>query len=111
MSLKRLGATIWRRASFARDSATSFFGTSAHEPPGVSDAKMSLPNEEEDSMKLVALLTVATITAATSAVLTTKLLRPARPTMAPQSATVFIDELHGQIDLASLPESKFDDLV
>jgi hypothetical protein len=62
-------------------------------------------------MKLLALLTVATITTATGAALTTKLLGPAMPTIAPQSVTVSIEDLHDQIDLASLPESNFDDLV
>jgi hypothetical protein len=62
-------------------------------------------------MKLLALFTVATITTAAGAALTTKLLGPATPTIAPQSVTISIEDLHGQVDLASLPESSFDDLV
>jgi hypothetical protein len=61
-------------------------------------------------MKLLVLFTAATITAATGAALTTKLLGPDTPTIE-QSATVSIEGLHGQVDLASLPEWKFDDLV
>jgi hypothetical protein len=62
-------------------------------------------------MKMLVLLTVVAITAATGATLTTKSLGPAAPPISPLSATVLIEELHGQIDLASLPESQFDDLV
>jgi hypothetical protein len=62
-------------------------------------------------MKMLVLLAMATITTATGAALTTKFLGPATPTIASQSVTVSIEELHGQIDLASLPESNFDDPV
>ena len=51
-------------------------------------------------MKLLTLLTAAAITIATGASLTTKSLGPATPTAAQQSATISIEDLYGQIDLA-----------
>jgi microcystin degradation protein MlrC len=62
-------------------------------------------------VKLLALLTVATITAAAGAALTTKLQGPVTPTIEPQSVTVSVEELHDQIDLASLPEPILEDPV